>query len=105
MIRKLVITIAAQHKLENIFEYLESKWSAKESSKFANKVKDSLHHIVKNPNLFPKSNFKKEIHRCIISKQVSLFYTYDNNSVTVLEVFDNRQDPDNIITSLETKTN
>jgi hypothetical protein len=53
--------------------------------------------IAINPELFPKSDNNNRIRKCVISKQTSLFYTFDNFEIKVLMVFDTRQNPEKVL--------
>ena len=66
MKREVVITPRAKIEIQNVFDYLESKWN------------------------------EKIIRKAVISKQSSLYYHFDSKHIIVLSVFDNRQNPTKI---------
>ncbi len=96
MKREVVITPRAQIEIENIFEYLESKWNEKIKKKFSNKINTILNLIIENPELFPVSNVNKKIRKAVISKQSILFYHFNNKHIIVLSIFDSRQNQSKI---------
>ena len=96
MKREVVITPRAKIEIQNVFDYLESKWNEKTKKKFSNNIKSIINLILENPELFPVSGINKKIRRAVISKQSSLYYHFDNKHIIVLSVFDNRQNPTKI---------
>ena len=96
MKREVVITPRAKIEIQNVFDYLESKWNEKIKRKFSNKIKSIINLILENPELFPVSGINKKIRKAVISKQSSLYYHFDSKHIIVLSVFDNRQNPTKI---------
>ena len=96
MKREFVITPRAKIEIQNVFDYLESKWNEKIKRKFSNKIKSIINLILENPELFPVSGINKKIRKAVISKQSSLYYHFDSKHIIVLSVFDNRQNPTKI---------
>ncbi len=94
--RKLVITTLAQKNLKDVFEFIEFEFGVNSRVKFANKINKSLNLIVKNPKLFPNSEFNSRIHKCVITKQSTLYYSYTIKEIKILSIFDTRQNPSKI---------
>ena len=82
----------AQHSYYLILEYLEEKWTSKEIIAFIIRTEEVIKHICQNPLLFPYSK-KSATHKCVVIKQVSLFYRINRTTVELLVFWDNRQDP------------
>lgn len=40
-----------------------------------------------------KAQIKPEFHHCLVSKQTTLYYTFDKKRVYVVTIFDNRMNP------------
>ena len=76
----------------HILEYLEHNWTTKEIEYFINRVEYVVQHIRKNPLQYPASK-EKNIHRCVVVKQVSLFFRLKGSDIELLVFWDNRQDP------------
>lgn len=91
--REIKISINAQKKTKTLLEYLESKWSERVRIKFAKKLYDSLQIIRANPEIFPKSETNKKYHKCVVSRQTTLFYTFTSKRIYVVALFDTRQNP------------
>ncbi|WP_281324330.1 type II toxin-antitoxin system RelE/ParE family toxin [Flavobacterium sp. IMCC34518] len=94
--REIKISINAQKKTNIILEYLEAKWSERVRIKFAKKLYDSLKIIRANPEIFPKSVTNKKFHKCVVTKQTTLFYTFTSERIYVVALFDTRQNPSKI---------
>lgn len=94
--REVIITPRAKKEVLNIFEYLEFKWSERIRRNFANKLYKIVATVANNPELFPTSTVNKKLRKCVITKQVSLFYHFDKNKIVVVSVFDTRQNPNKI---------
>lgn len=98
--RKLVITTLARKNLKAIFEFIEIEFGQKSRVTFAGKINNCLSLIVKNPELFPKSDLNSRVYKCVITKQstMTMYYTYTIKEIKVLSVFDTRQNPTKIKT-------
>lgn len=94
--KKVVLTKRASFRLEELFNYLETKWSEKVKNDFVNKFENAIYQIRKYPEIAPKSNAIPGLHRYIVSKQTSIIYRIDEKSITIVTIFDNRMDPDNL---------
>jgi plasmid stabilization system protein ParE len=89
--RKVIISKKASNRLENLFEYLEFEWSLKVKKDFISKLDKSLKQIQQYPDGCPETTFVKGLHVFVITKQTSLFYRYDTKTITVVTIFDTRQ--------------
>ncbi len=88
-------TIPAKDSHENIADYLIQEWSEKEVRNFINIVEDKLQLIAIYPDLFPRTNKRRNIHKVVISKQVVLFYRKHKvkRIVELLVFLDTRRNP------------
>ena len=74
----------------SIKEYLQRKFTQKEINKFY-KLLEAFEKIVALfPLLYPVSVKNQKIHRAVLSKQLSVFYTFNKNTIQVVAVLDNR---------------
>ena len=96
MSRKIVLSKRASRNLEKLLEYLETKWSKRVKDNFIKKLDKSLQILKEKPESSPKSEVIKGLYRCVITKQTTAFYKFDNNSIYVVTIFDTRQDPDKL---------
>ncbi len=75
-----------------IVEYLLEKWTKEEAEGFILRVEKVLEYIQENPFLYPYSK-TSDTFKCVVVKQVSLFYRLKPDQVELLVFWDNRQDP------------
>lgn len=80
-------------KLEKLLEYLDINWSEKVKKEFVKKLDHSLSILQQNPDSFQKSDIISGLHKCVITKQTTIYYRYDNKNIYIVTLFDNRQNP------------
>jgi plasmid stabilization system protein ParE len=73
--------------------YLLYKFTQREVDKFYELLILFENVIVTFPQLYPLSQKHKNIHRAVLSKQLSVFYRESKNRITVVAILDNRMDP------------
>lgn len=96
MSRKVVISKTAKKKLEKIFEYLIKEWSVKVKKDFVETLDSSIEIIKKQPEIFPESKKGKSLRKCIITKQMTLYYRYNSKRINIVTLFDTRQNPNEL---------
>ena len=94
--RKIIITDKAKINIINIFDYLELKWNLKVKTKFAFKLNEMIKLIKINPDIFIISEKNKRLRKCVVTKQSTLYYSFDSNQIIIVSLFDTRQDPKKI---------
>jgi plasmid stabilization system protein ParE len=90
---KIIWSEEAIKNLDQIIDYLEKEWTNKEIKKFITKLDKTLELISKKPNLFRITNKRKNIHKCVLIKQVSIYYKPEKDTICIVSLFDNRQHP------------
>ena len=90
---KILWTDFALSELEKTIEYLEENWTERELRNLAIEIEETLNLLSHNPNLFQKSDIKKEIRRVVVAKHNTLYYRINNNSIEIISFFSNRQSP------------
>lgn len=78
---------------ENILDYLFKNWSEQVAENFTNQLDHILSQIAKKPKLFPLTNKKKKVRKCVMNKQNTLFYRESKDAIELLRIFDTRQHP------------
>ncbi|MEO9569936.1 MAG: type II toxin-antitoxin system RelE/ParE family toxin [Polaribacter sp.] len=96
MKREVIITKTAQKKLNTLFNYLIENWSSKVKSDFINKLDKNIDLIKQHPESFLSSKKRIGLHKCVITKQVTLFYRFNAKNIIVTTIFDTRQNPDKL---------
>lgn len=93
MVFKVVFSTRAETDLENTIIYLNNNWSEKIAKEYADKVDRVIEIISKMPFLYPKIDERKNIRKCLIVKQNAMYYKVKKQTVTILSIFDTRQNP------------
>lgn len=94
-ISKVIWSAEALENLEKIITYLEKNWSEKEIKKFVKKLEKQISLIKKQPLSFPKSQLV-EIRKSVLSKQITIFYKTSGDTIYIVAIFDNRQNPEKL---------
>lgn len=91
--RKVKISKTAEKKLETLFDYLLQKWSQKVKTEFVKKLDKSIDLIKLTPEIFPESDKQTGLHKCVVTKQTTLYYRFDSKAIYIITIFDTRQKP------------
>jgi plasmid stabilization system protein ParE len=81
-----------------IIDYLIDNWGKNSAKKFKNTVLNSIDLISKMPTLYPLTEYRDNVRRCIVVKQVSMYYQVNEaeNEIYIVRFYDNRKDPDKL---------
>ena len=94
--RKIIWNEFARQDFYQNIDYLLKEWSEKEAQAFIDEVFDVLFALEKGNVEFQKTN-KKDIRRCVISRQITLFYRIkDNDLIELLRFWNNSGDMQNL---------
>ncbi|PWK76502.1 hypothetical protein LX99_03368 [Mucilaginibacter oryzae] len=85
----------AELTYSQVLEYLNEYWTIKEIAAFIKRTDEVIGHIVNNPLLYPRSA-RSDVHKCVVVKQVSLFYRVTSGNIELLMFWDNRLDPNKL---------
>ena len=96
MKRKVVLSKRAKIKLENLLLFLETDWSMSIKNEFIEKLDHALQIIQNKPESFPKTAALKGVHKCVVTRQNTLYYRFTESSIEIITIFDSRQDPDKL---------
>jgi plasmid stabilization system protein ParE len=91
-ISKVLWTEEANKNLSNIIKYLEDNWTKREIEKFLKKLNKQISIIQSQPDSFPKTN-NYNVRRSVVAKQITLFYSISQDTLNIVSLFDNRQNP------------
>lgn len=93
MSRKVKISKTAERKISKLFNYLIENWSVKVKSDFVKKLDKSIDIIKSEPRIFPESGKYPGLHKCVVTKQITLYYRYNSKNIFIVTIFDSRQNP------------
>jgi plasmid stabilization system protein ParE len=86
----------AERNLEDILDYLTSRWTEREISNYKNQLSKQLDFITKFPYMFPSSEQNDRLRKAVMSKQTIIFYEVKEGAINIAYLFNTRQDPSQI---------
>lgn len=98
MAHKITWTDTARSDYYEIVDYLIDNWGRKSARNFKNTVNAKLKLISKMPKMYPKTEARKKVRRCIVVKQVSMYYLEVelDNEIIIVRFYANMKDPDKL---------
>ncbi|MBS1543218.1 MAG: type II toxin-antitoxin system RelE/ParE family toxin [Bacteroidetes bacterium] len=79
--------------LRNIIDYLTEHWNQREIRNFSRRLDKRIELITANPNLFPSTLKRKDVRKSVLTKYTVIYYKAHDNVVTIVTLFDPRQNP------------
>lgn len=83
----------ALFELEDTIDYLEENWTERELKNFSQELDRTIELISKNPDLFQPTEKSINVRRAVVAKFNNLYYRQKNETIEILSLFSNRQDP------------
>ena len=98
MAYKIIWSEKARDDYFHIIDYLIEFWGKNSAKKFMSTVLHTLDIISKMPKIYPLTEYRVNLRRCIVVKQVSMYYQLNENDVEIFIVrfYDNRKNPDKL---------
>ncbi|MBY0424876.1 MAG: type II toxin-antitoxin system RelE/ParE family toxin [Cytophagales bacterium] len=93
MIYSVFWTKRARKNFEATLNYLSEEWGQKVTKEFYEKVEVTIESIERNPTLYPVFDLKRNIHRCVITKRITLYYRIRPGFIDLISFWDTRQHP------------
>ena len=93
MVFNLEFSERASQELNSTFQYLEENWSFTIANEFAKTIDEKINFIKSNPYQYPSYKNKRQIRRCVVTKQISFFYRILKVEIQIITFFDTRQSP------------
>ena len=75
-------------------DYLEAEWTFQEVVNFINKADNVINLILKNNIEFISINYKN-VNKVVITKQITLYYRINSNTIELLRFWNTYQDLEN----------
>ncbi len=85
----------AVQNLEDIIHYIKKEWTQREVDNFLVRLEKCIFLIQQKPKLFPLTEYRKNLRRCVISRQTSLYYLSIGSDIYIVSLFDNRRNLSN----------
>ncbi len=94
---KVIWTPEAKEAFNSNIEYLLSNWGDKVTSDFLDRVDEVMLKIKSNPRLYPSVKRENQIHRCVVVKQISLYYRIvSDQQIDLITFWNNFKDPERL---------
>ncbi|MCY7362623.1 MAG: type II toxin-antitoxin system RelE/ParE family toxin [Ignavibacteria bacterium] len=93
---RISFTLEASGQSDQIVNYLKVNWSEKIAKEFLVKINSKLNFIKEFPFLYHLTEYRAGVRKCVVAKQVSLYYEIKKDSIIILSVYDTRQSPENL---------
>lgn len=87
MSREVIISKTAEKNLDEIFDYLEGRWSSKVKQNFIKELEKALEILKEEPNIFPESLTYKGLRKCVVTKHNIIFYRFNSKRIKIVAVF------------------
>lgn len=81
----------AEEQLGTLLDYLDTSWSTKVCDNFIEKFEHALHTISWSPLAYPLSDKLPGVHKCVVTRQTSIYYRITGNTIEIVSISDNRQ--------------
>lgn len=96
MSKPIIWSPSAEKDFSAILDYLMENWDPKVVRHFVAVTSSALSQISDNPGQYPLIHKDKNIRKCVLTRHNTLYYRAGLDSIDVLRIYDNRQDPDKL---------
>jgi plasmid stabilization system protein ParE len=93
MVQKITFANRAKMAMRNIVLYLEDNASTATAERFVDKVYETADKIWMHPEIGRPSPIDKNVRFIQIDNKRLMFYEFDGNELSIVDIFDMRQDP------------
>jgi|SRR5476651_1937703 len=93
---KIIWSPTASKTYIEIVRYLKSHWTYREAKNFVDRTNEVLDHISKTPLIYSYSK-ESDAYKCVVAKQVTLFFRLKGDYAELLIFWDNRMDPEKLV--------
>jgi plasmid stabilization system protein ParE len=93
MALKISWSTYADHSFDRILEYLQAEWGEHITRAFVRRTYEFLDLLAEFPEIGTIENPERQIRGFVLIKQVTIFYIRKNDSIILLNFYDNRQKP------------
>ncbi|MEH6581163.1 MAG: type II toxin-antitoxin system RelE/ParE family toxin [Halioglobus sp.] len=90
---KLVVTPAARHDLEEIYQYGCINWGVLRASRYVDQIGDKLWGLTENPNSGQERGELLPKLRSLVVDSHVIFYRFRSSRIEIIRILHCRQDP------------
>ena len=94
---KVIWSERADEELGNNLEYVEKNWGINSAAKFLEEVYQKIKKIKANPGQFEIHDSTRNIRKCHVRKQITIYYQFEGELINLLSVFNNAQSPQRLV--------
>lgn len=76
-----------------LITYLYNEWGEEIALRIQEQIDKAVIRIQQSPEHFPVFSKRKNIRRCVLSPQTSIFFRAHKQDILIISIFDNRQSP------------
>lgn len=81
----------ADGQLQSLLEYLDNEWGERVCDNFIEKLERAMQTITLTPLAFPVSEQISGLHKCVVTRQTSIYYRISSTDIEIVSILDNRQ--------------
>ncbi len=96
----IIWTEAASISYQEYLSFLSQSWNEEVVNIFRQLLQNKIEGLKKFPKGCTYYTRSKNIRRCLIHKNVSLYYHYFDDTLLLLLIWDNRRNPDELLARL-----
>lgn len=93
IVYEIIISERAENNLDKIISYLLTQWNETVKNTFLDSFKKNLKLLSNNPFMFQVYSKRKNIRKCLISKQNAMYFRIVDNVVEIITIHDTRRNP------------
>jgi plasmid stabilization system protein ParE len=83
----------ATNEYLQIIDHLILEWGDFTAKKYVARIEYLIGLITENPQLFVVTPQRKDVRRCVVNKQTSLYYRVYKNRIEIISLFRTRKNP------------
>jgi plasmid stabilization system protein ParE len=92
-VRKLIWSDRALEDNRKLVDYLLNEWGVEITLRVTGEIDQTLLYIENHPEHFPIVKKRNNIRRCVASPQTSIYFKVSKDTIEIITLFDNRQNP------------
>jgi len=94
---KIIWTPEAKETFNSNIEFLLTEWGDRVTTDFLDRVDEVNSRIKSNPRLCPLVKKENQIHRCVVVKQISLYYrVVSDQQIDLISFWNNFKNPEHL---------
>ncbi|HEY5824919.1 MAG TPA: type II toxin-antitoxin system RelE/ParE family toxin [Cyclobacteriaceae bacterium] len=94
---KIIWTPEARETFLSNVDYLLVEWGESVTSDFIDRVDEVILRIQANPELYPLISKEKLLHRCVVVRQITLFYrVVSTERIDLITFWNSYQNPERL---------